>query len=270
MPIQPSFEYAESAVLFIQHCCMFVFFCIPSECPSLFIVKFVAGLAAKCPVKEKCWSRKEGFNWTEKDGVVHPWEYSYVCGLWSYHFLKVTSPIQIEFHPGVVDHAQAIVPQDQGHRDSVMVAVVRNSTCDEILDSPLHLTCFFFVVPVRSVGLVSPLVRRRLFCCAAAVRSFQHYLPCGIRHWPRDKETCCTVLAFSIWLEKTHTKDVSAEVIQWTCSTQRTESMQLLNPVDLKWVWHQKRKSSEIQLAKPHGLCKGVSERETNRATPRS
>ena len=43
---------------------MSVFFCISAECPSRFFLKFVAGLATKCPVKEKFWSQKK---WVQLD-----------------------------------------------------------------------------------------------------------------------------------------------------------------------------------------------------------
>ena len=61
--------------LFIQHCCLFVFFCISAECPSrFFFVKYVATLATTSPVKETFWSRKGGFNWTKNNGDAHPYD----------------------------------------------------------------------------------------------------------------------------------------------------------------------------------------------------
>ena len=56
LKIQPAIEDADSAFLFIHHCC---------------IVRFLF-----CPVKEQCWSREGGFNWTDNnDGDAHPWSH---------------------------------------------------------------------------------------------------------------------------------------------------------------------------------------------------
>ena len=67
MTVQPAFEYAGSAFLLINTVifCVFVFAFRPNA-PLVFFVKCVAGLATKCPVKEKLWSRKSGFKWTNK------------------------------------------------------------------------------------------------------------------------------------------------------------------------------------------------------------
>ena len=66
--IQSAFEYADTAFLFIQHCCIFVF-CFAFRPNVLsFFAKIVAGLTRKCTVKGEIWSRKAGFNWTKK-----PW-----------------------------------------------------------------------------------------------------------------------------------------------------------------------------------------------------
>ena len=59
----------------ISHSCIFVFcFCIFGRMrPSrFFFVKCVAGLATKCLVEEKFWSRKSGFKWTKNDGDTPP------------------------------------------------------------------------------------------------------------------------------------------------------------------------------------------------------
>ena len=58
MTIQPAFKYADSAFLFLQH-------------SLVFFVKFVAGLATKCAVKDTFWSRKGGFNGTTKTMKTH-------------------------------------------------------------------------------------------------------------------------------------------------------------------------------------------------------
>ena len=79
--IQPAFEYADSAFVFIYSSLLYFLFlfCISAECSSrffffFFFSKFVAGLATKCPVKEKCCSRKGWFNWTiKKDADAHPY-----------------------------------------------------------------------------------------------------------------------------------------------------------------------------------------------------
>ena len=51
-----AFEYADCAFLIFQHCCIFVFFFISgNEMPRKYL-----------------WLRKDGFNWTKKDGDAHP------------------------------------------------------------------------------------------------------------------------------------------------------------------------------------------------------
>ena len=69
--MQPAIEYADSAfvvpstLLYFRVCLHF------GRMPYRLFAKFVAGLATKCPVKEKVWSRKGGFNWTKNDGDAH-------------------------------------------------------------------------------------------------------------------------------------------------------------------------------------------------------
>ena len=71
--IQPAFDYTDSACLFAQNMYIFrddVFAFRPN---ALFVfVKFVAGLATKCLVKEKFWSRKGGFYWKKTTGTHIP------------------------------------------------------------------------------------------------------------------------------------------------------------------------------------------------------
>ena len=60
MPIDNSASILSTqlARLFLRHSGIFVFFAVRTTSP-LFLF-FFAGLATKCPVKEKCWSRKGG------------------------------------------------------------------------------------------------------------------------------------------------------------------------------------------------------------------
>ena len=61
--IQPAFQCADSALLFIQHCCIFVFLFLHfgrAHLSFLVILKFVTGLATKCPAEEKSGHEKVG------------------------------------------------------------------------------------------------------------------------------------------------------------------------------------------------------------------
>ena len=73
LTLQPARENADRAFLVDSILLYFPFFCIPAGCPSRFLVKFVAGLATTCTVKENFLSRKGGFFWTKNDGDAHPW-----------------------------------------------------------------------------------------------------------------------------------------------------------------------------------------------------
>ena len=78
MTVQPAFEYAGSAFLFIQHCCIFVFFCFLhfGRMPSRFCeICGRVGNETKCPVKAHCWLQKRRFNWTQKMGNTHPYHH---------------------------------------------------------------------------------------------------------------------------------------------------------------------------------------------------
>ena len=69
MTVQPAFECADSAFFFCSFntVVFFVFFRMSAECPSRFFVKFVAGLATTCPVKEKLVTK----TWVQL-GDAHP------------------------------------------------------------------------------------------------------------------------------------------------------------------------------------------------------
>ena len=83
MPIDNSASILNTQIvrfLFIQHCCIFVFFfCISAECSCHFL-KFVAGLATKCAVKEKSkrWVQLDKKRWgrtsltTVVQSFLHP------------------------------------------------------------------------------------------------------------------------------------------------------------------------------------------------------
>ena len=71
LTIQSAFEYAESAFLFIQHCCIFVFFFVPFSFRSnvplvLFFHEICDRIDNEMSRKRKCWSRKGGLKWTKK------------------------------------------------------------------------------------------------------------------------------------------------------------------------------------------------------------
>ena len=55
--------------LLIQHCCIFVFFSFRPNVPLVFFgegAELMARLTTKCPLQEKCCSRRGRFNWIKK------------------------------------------------------------------------------------------------------------------------------------------------------------------------------------------------------------
>ena len=78
MKIRPAFEYADSAFLFIQHCCIFVLFCILADCPSRFFFFFffceICGRNGNdMPRKRKKCHEKVGSIGQKNDGDAHPY-----------------------------------------------------------------------------------------------------------------------------------------------------------------------------------------------------
>ena len=65
LTIQPAFEGATCAFLFIQHCCMFVFLQF-GQMPLSFFGEICGRIGNEMPRKDKFWSRRGGFNWTKK------------------------------------------------------------------------------------------------------------------------------------------------------------------------------------------------------------
>ena len=65
---QSAYKYADSAFLFVQHCCISSAFfrAFRPNAPLIFSVKCAAGLATKCPVKRNMLVTKGGFSWTKQ------------------------------------------------------------------------------------------------------------------------------------------------------------------------------------------------------------